>query len=141
MNLLVARAIVWIAEARWRTSRGSDPTALLDRAEKHIATLGPRTSEDVPQEYLARGALERARWLTRAGKPASAAAADGIQRVQKALQVRPGDPDLWVLKAQLEALGGDVPAARTSLERAWGINPLVRGGPASRAAEALLATR
>ena len=141
MNLLVARAVVWIAEARWLTSQGSDPTPLLDRAEKHIATLGPRTVEDVPQEYLARGALERARWLTRAGKPASAAAADGIRRVQKALQARPGDPDLWVLKAQLEALGGDAPAARASLERAWGINPLVRGGPAYHAAEALLVTR
>jgi hypothetical protein len=46
-----------------------------------------------------------------------------------------------VLEAQLEALGGNAPAARVSLERAWAINPLIKGGPASHAAEALLATR
>jgi serine/threonine-protein kinase len=141
VNLVVARALAWIADARWRSSKGADPTALLDRAERHIATLGPRTGEDMPQEYLARIALERARWLTRSGKPAAAAAAGGIRPLKKALEARPGDPDLWVLEAQLEALGGDAPAARASLEHAWAINPLVRGGPASHAAEALLATR
>ena len=140
LNLVLARAVAWIAEARWRMSRGSDPTPLLDRAEKRIATLGPRTSEDLPQEFLARIGLERARWLTRSGKSA-ATAPEGVRHVQKALEARPGDPDLWVLKAQLEALGGDAPAARASLAHAWGINPLVRGGPASHAAEALLATR
>jgi hypothetical protein len=141
VNVIVARALTWVAEARWRSSKGSDPTPLLDRAEKHIATLGPRTGEDAPQEYLARIALERARWLTRNGKPASPAAADGLSRVKKALEARPGDPDLWVLEAQLEALGGNAPSARASLQRAWAINPLVRGGPDSHAAEALLATR
>jgi serine/threonine-protein kinase len=141
VNVIVARALTWVAEARWRSSKGSDPTPLLDRAEKHIATLGPRTSEDAPQEYLARIALERARWLARNGKPPSPAAADGLPRVKKALEARPGDPDLWVLEAQLEALGGNAPSARASLQRAWAINPLVRGGPDSHAAEALLATR
>jgi hypothetical protein len=61
--------------------------------------------------------------------------------VKKALEARGGDPDLWVLEAQLQALAGDAPAARASLEHAWAINPLVRGGPASHEAEALLATR
>ncbi|HEY1334783.1 MAG TPA: hypothetical protein VGF31_11045, partial [Myxococcaceae bacterium] len=140
-NVVVSRALAWIAEARWRGSKGSDPTPLLDLAERHIATLGRRTAEDMPQEYLARIALERARWLTRNGKPAASVAVDGLPRVKKALEARPGDPDLWVLEAQLEALGGNAPAARVSLERAWAINPLIRGGPGSHAAEALLATR
>jgi serine/threonine-protein kinase len=141
MNLVVARAMAWVAEARWHLSRGSDPMPLLERAEKHIVTLGPRTSEDLPQEYLARITLDRARWLARNGKPASGAAAEGMRRVEKALEARRGDPDLWVLKSQLQALAGDAAAARASLEHAWSINPLVRGGPASHAAEALLATR
>jgi hypothetical protein len=141
VNVVVSRAAAWIAEARWLMSRGSDPTALLERAERHIATLGPRTGEDLPQEFLARTSLDRARWLSRTGKPPSAAAAKGIEHVQKAQQARPGDPDLWVLQAQLKALAGDAPAARESLERAWAINPLIKGGPGSHAAEALLATR
>ena len=140
-NLVLSRAAAWIAEARWLTSRGSDPTPVLERAAQHIATLGPRTGEDLPQEFLARMSLESARWLSRAGKPTVAAAAKGIEHVQKALQVRPGDPDLWVLRAQLEALAGDAPAARESLARAWAINPLIKGGPGSQAAEALLARR
>ncbi|HUM13529.1 MAG TPA: serine/threonine-protein kinase [Myxococcaceae bacterium] len=141
VGLVVSRSIGWLSEARWRMSHGSDPEALLARAEKHIGTLGPRTSEDLPQEYLARIALARAYWLTRNGKPASAVATGGTARVRKALESRPRDPDLWVLRAQLEALGGDPTAARSSLERAWSINPLIKGGPASHAAEALLATR
>jgi hypothetical protein len=141
MNLIVSRAIASIAEARWRSSRGSDPTALLDRAEKQIATLGSRSSEDLPQEFLARASLSRAQWLVRSGKSSSAPAADGIRRVDKALEARRGDPDLWVLKSQLQALAGDAAAARASLERAWSINPLIKGGTASHAAEALLATR
>jgi hypothetical protein len=141
MNLVVSRAIASIAEARWRSSRGSDPTALLDRAEKQIATLGPRSSEDLPQEYLARASLSRAQWLVRNGKSALAPSADGVRRVEKALEARRGDPDLWVLKSQLQALAGDPAAARASLEHAWSINPLIKGGPGSHAAEALLATR
>jgi len=141
MNLVVSRAIASIAEARWRSSRGSDPTAFLDRAEKQIATLGPRSTEDLPQEYLALSSLSRAQWLVRNGKSGAAPAADGIRRVDKAIEARRGDPDLWVLKSQLQALAGDAPAARASLEHAWGINSLSRGGPASHAAEALLATR
>ena len=46
-----------------------------------------------------------------------------------------------MLKSQLEAFAGDSPAARGSLEQAWSINPLIKGGPASRAAEAQLASR
>ena len=140
-NVVVSGALAWLAEACWRSSKGLEPTPLLDRAEKQIATLGPRTGEDLPQEYLARIALERARWLSRIGKPAATAAAGGLSSVKKALQARPGDPDLWVLEAQLQALAGDAPAARASLDRAWAINPLARGGPDSHAAEALLATR
>ena len=141
MNLGVSRAMAAIAEARWRSSRGSDPTALLDRAEKHIATFGPRSSEDLPQEFLARASLTRAEWLVRNGRTGSAPAADGVRRVDKALEARRGDPDLWVLKSRLQALAGNSPGARESLEHAWSINGLVRGGPASHAAEALLATR
>jgi tetratricopeptide (TPR) repeat protein len=140
-NLVVARSIAWIAEARWRISRGADPSAILARAEQKIGTLGTRASGDLPQEFLARAALERARWLTRSGKPASAAATEGIAHVRKAIEGRPRDPDLWVLKSQLEAFAGDSPAARGSLEQAWSMNPLIKGGPASRAAEAQLASR
>jgi len=46
-----------------------------------------------------------------------------------------------VLKAQLEAFAGDDPTARESLAKAWSINRLVKAGPASRAAEAQLASR
>ncbi len=140
-NLVVARSVAGIAEAHWRISRGVDPSALLARAEQKIGTLGARSSGDLPQEFLARAAYERARWLTRNGKPASAAATEGIAHVRKAIAGRPRDPDLWVLKSQLEAFAGDSPAARGSLDQAWSMNPLIKGGPASRAAEAQLASR
>ncbi len=140
-NLVVTRSVAGIAEAHWRISHGLDPGALLARAEQKIGTLGARSSGDLPQEFLARVAYERARWLIRSGKPASAVATEGIARVRKAIEGRPHDPDLWVLKSQLEAFADDSPAARGSLEQAWSINPLIKGGPASRAAEAQLASR
>jgi hypothetical protein len=141
MYIVVARAAAWIAQARWDTSRGTDPSAILARAEKHIGTLGKGASADLPQEFLARIALERARWLGRSGRAAGAAAEEGIQYLRVPFETRPRDPDLWVLKAQLQALGGDRAAAQESLGRAWAINPLIKGGPGSRAAEAMLAAR
>jgi serine/threonine-protein kinase len=139
--LTVARAAASVAEAHWRVSQGSDPSAGLIQAEKEIGVLGPGADGDAPQEFLARASLERARWLARSGKAATAAATEGIARVRKALERRPGDPDLWVLKAQLEAFAGDDTSARESLAKAWSINPLSKGGPGSHAAEAELAAR
>ena len=141
MYIVVGRAGAWLAQARRDASRGKDPSALLARAEKHIGTLGTGASADLPQEFLARIALERARWLNRSGRPAAGAAEKGIQRLRVPLEARPRDPDLWVLRAQLQALAGSRAAAQESLGRAWAINPLIKGGPGSRAAEAMLAAR
>ena len=114
---------------------------MVRRAEEHLASLKERSNSDLAQEFFGRASLERARWLSRSGKPASGAARNGLAHVLEALKTRPRDPELWVLRARLEALAGDPRAGRESLERAWAINPLVRGGPASHEAETLLATR
>jgi len=142
LALTVAQALASIAEAHWDVSQGRDPGERIAGAEKVIpTTLGPRAGADISQEVLARASLERARWLVRVGNPATAAATEGLGRIQKALERRSTDPDLWVLKAQLEAFAGDDPTARESLAKAWSINRLVKAGPASRAAEAQLASR
>jgi hypothetical protein len=140
LDVQISLAVISIAQARWQSGQGRDPSAAVRQAEQRLGGL-ERVSADLVQEWLGRAALERARWLARCGKPASAAAREGVEHVDNAMRTRPREPELWVLKAQLEVFADDPSAARASLEQAWGINPLSKGGPASHAAAALLATR
>ena len=141
IDVQVAIAGLSIARARFLIAQGADPSAAVREAEQRLGGLKERASADLAQEFLGRAAVERARWLARSGKSASAVAREGAGHVLEAMRTRPRDPDLWVLRAQLEAFAGDPAAARASLDRAWGINSLVKAGPASRATEALLASR
>ncbi len=141
INFVVAHAAGLVAEARWRTDRGEDPLPTLARAEEHIGTLGARSTDDRAQEWLSRVALEQARWLSRRGTRTEGVARGGLAHLDRVLKARPGDPELWVVKAELEAFAGDRRAARESLDHAWAINTLIKGGLASREAEAVLAAR
>jgi len=140
LDVQISLAVISIAQARWQSNRGRDPSAAVHQAEQRLGGL-KRVSADLVQEWLGRAALERARWLSRTGKPTAVAARDGVEHVASAMKTRLREPELWVLKSQLQAFAGDAGEARTSLEHAWGINPLCRAGLASHAAEALLATR
>lgn len=138
INFVVAGAAGLIAEGRWRADHGEDPLPTLTRAEERIGALGARSSDERAQEWLARVALERARWLSRRGAAGEARARGGLANLDRVLTARPRDPELWVLKAELGALAGDRGLGRESLERAWAINALIRAGVASREAESLL---
>ncbi len=140
LDVQISIAAISVVQARLQAGQGRDPTAAVHQAEQRLGGL-KRASGDLVQEWLGRAALERARWLARSGRPTGAVAREGVEHVAVAMKTRPGDPELWVLRSQLEAFAGEPAAARVSLERAWGINSLIRGGPASHAAEALLATR
>jgi eukaryotic-like serine/threonine-protein kinase len=140
LDVQTSLAVISIAQARWQLGQGQDPSSALHRAEQRLQGL-KRASADLVQEWLGRAALERARWLARSGKPTDVAAREGVEHVASAMKTRPQEPELWLLRAQLDVFAGEPAQARTSLEHAWGINPLCRGGQASHAAEALLATR
>jgi hypothetical protein len=87
---------------------------------------------------LADVALQRALWLRRQGKPFAESARAGLAAAARALEVGPRDATRWVLQARLQGLAGDAAAGRQSLARALSLNPLVRGHPSARAAEAEL---
>ncbi len=139
--LTLGRVIARLAEARWRTSRDEEPSASLDRAERLIASLGPQEALALPQEMRARVALERARWLRHQQRATEVIAHRGLAALKVSLAQDARDADLWVLKARLEGFAGEADTARTSLEHAYSLNPLVKGGLASREAVAELQPR
>jgi len=88
---------------------------------------------------LAECALERALWLSRVGPRPTLVARQGLARSASALALEPRDPHLHVLEARLHLVSSDAAAARASLDRAYAVQPLVKGSRQARAAEAELA--
>ncbi len=142
-----ARASLSLSLGRWRASQGLDPTQEFGRAERNFGEIAARPSPAHPRlshyrradELLARCAIAQARWLQRTGRPAAPPARTGLTHVAKAIGMLPRDPELRALRAELLAFAGERAAARTSLDEAYAMQPLVRGGLDARAAEAALA--
>ncbi len=134
-------AVFPLFEAQWERSQGRDPAPLAARAERALEKLIQRRKEEPGKafESLARCALERALFARRAGRDATAPARQGLASLSRKLEKEPRSPELWALRARLLIAAGDREEAQKSLERAWATNPLVRGGPDSRLAEAELA--
>jgi hypothetical protein len=133
-------AVLPLLRGRRHMLLGSDPAADLTLSEQRFQALlraRPRHQESLAG--LARVALVRGQWARRQGRSAEAAARAGLAHAAGALAVEGGDPLLWVLQARLQALAGDPPACRASLDKAYATQPLVRGGPDAKAAEAELA--
>jgi serine/threonine-protein kinase len=133
-------AVLPLLRGRRHMLLGSDPAADLTLSEQRFQALlraRPRHQESLAG--LARVALVRGQWARRQGRSAEAAARAGLAHAAGALAVEGGDPLLWVLQARLQALAGDPPACRASLDKAYAMQPLVRGGPDAKAAEAELA--
>jgi hypothetical protein len=130
-----------LLNASFDASRGRDPGPRLAEAERRTAALLRADPRD--RDALARAgrcAHQRAAWLR--GKAAAAseeAARRGLEPVANALQRHPRDPELWILKARLQGFAGERGAARESLDKAFAIQPLARGGYDGKAAEAELA--
>jgi serine/threonine-protein kinase len=144
-DVMEAKALLHLASAAWRGRRGIDPSLPLAQAEQILSIImkaDPKSSSGL--SALATCELLRSRWLGRPGSgaarvPAAAAAGRGLGLVARALEVEPRDPEAHVLKARLQSLAGDRAAARQSLDRAYAIQPLVKGSREARAAEAELA--
>jgi hypothetical protein len=144
---LEAHAGLSLALARWRARQGLDPGPDLERAERAFGEVSARPGPAHPRlsqhrraaEFLARCAIERARWARRTAGPMAPAARAGLVHVAKAIEVQPRDPELRAMRAELLAFAGERAAARTSLDEAYAMQPLVRAGPDAKAAEAQLA--
>jgi len=131
------RRILALARGRLRASLGRDPRPELTRALAQFAEL----ERAAPGDALALRvrlscAVEAAAWPWRHGRPAGAEVRRGLAIAARALQAQPRDPKFWVAQARLQAFAGDREAGRTSLARAYAIQPLVRASREARAAEA-----
>jgi len=132
---------IQVLRARALAHRGIDPSPLLARGEELYRTMATRE----PGRAYWHGALslcsgERATWARRRGRSAGPDARRGLETVARALRLDERDPELWTLQGWLQALAGDRAAARASLDRAYALQPLVRGGREAQAAEKELAT-
>jgi hypothetical protein len=128
----------WL-EARGLAARRQDPRPALGRAERELEPIRRQPAKMAASwRTLASAALERSRWERRDGSSAPAVAA-GLGHVERALELDPRDPQLWVLKSRLQVQAGQTAAAGVSLARALAIQPLVKGSPDAKAAEAELA--
>ena len=128
-----------VVAAGWEAERGRSPAPLLARAERAFERL-LRAGSLVQEAHagLATCALVRARWHAGRAEPAAEAARRGLAELEKRAAAGGADPRDWVLRARLENLAGEREAARASLERAYAMQPLVRGGREAREAEAEL---
>jgi eukaryotic-like serine/threonine-protein kinase len=138
IDWLLSKGTLRLARAHFGAGKGEDPTALLAQAEAAVAKVPPEVEVAAVQEFLARCALERARWLARHGRSAEVPAKQGLQHISAALKAEPRDPSLWVVQALLHAFAGNVPAGKDSLANAKAKNPLVAGGWEAKDAQAEL---
>ena len=136
----VNEAVLPLFEAQWQRSRGMDPSMGLAQVERALEHFVQRHPDDPGRalEHLARCALERALLSQQRGSEPVAPARQGLEWLSRTLEKGPHNPELWALQARLHLAAGDREAARASLQRAWSTNPLVKGGPDSRLAEAAL---
>ena len=134
-----ALAAIPLAEASWRLARGRDPSAPLRLAERRArGVLEKHAGSAEALATLGEAALLRARWWRREGGDAGAEARRGLAIADRLVAANPRSPESWVLRARLANLAGDPAGAREALSKALAQNPLVRGGPEWKAAEAEL---
>lgn len=88
---------LYTLEARWRTAMGGDPTAAFDRAGEAL-DRALELEPAVAYFHLAkaRWAQERVRW-----QPSAEIRSQGLESVEKALELRPGWPEASRLQAIL----------------------------------------
>lgn len=126
--------------ARAVAAAGGDPAALLARAERALLGMAAREGEKLRGlSGLALVAIERSARARRQGGTGEAEARAGLAFTARALAEDATEPQLWVLQARVQGLAGSRAESRASLDRAYALQPLVRGGREARAAEAELA--
>lgn len=135
-RLSAARA--WQGEAEllrasWAVQRGADPRPALHRAQAHAEAAQQLDGRD------ADAPLVLARALLAAPQRSGEERARLRQALERARALDPRDPLVWVADARGWVVEGDAAKARASLERAYGIQPRIRGGPRAKEAEAELA--
>ena len=131
--------VLALCQAKGLAARGKDPRAELDLAERHLRGLVASSPTFPPgQKELAEVALVRALWLRRSGASPVEAARAGLAHAEKGLELDPREGVIAVLKARLHLLAGDRATARQSLDRAYALQPLLKGNRDARAAEAEL---
>jgi hypothetical protein len=129
-----------LSSARGLAARGRSPLAELDVAGGHAAALAVQAPAYAPaRRMLAQVALERALWLRRSGASPVQAARAGLLHAEKGAELDPREAHVAILQARLQALAGDPATARQSLDRAYALQPLVKGSREAKAAEAELA--
>jgi hypothetical protein len=144
-DVLEAKALLHLSSAAWGGSRGIDPSPSLAQAEQILLPMmkaDPKCFSALTA--LAFGELLRSQWLGGPGggaaqTRAAAAARRGLGHVARALELEPRDPEARVLEARLLRMAGDPATARQRLDRAYAIQPLVKGSREAKAAEAELA--
>jgi serine/threonine-protein kinase len=108
--------------ARHALHGGGDPAPALDAASAALAraeVLNPGAADI----FLAQAQVERCR--AEAGRD-DGAVRRGLERVDKALAINPGDAQAHALRGALFHLAGQVAEARACLEKAIAINPLLK---------------
>jgi len=109
----------YLVKADARLAKDLDPDSALFEAKRIADRL---TDSPQPEELRAAILLRRARWAESRGQDAGGASRVALEHVHNALEQRPEDGDLWLLRGQLEAFT-DPAMAEQSLLRALEINP------------------
>ncbi len=136
--MIVQKGVAAFAVATFRARTGKpalEPLRQAAAAFQRAVEMAPQVAE--PREHLARTALLRGHLADASARAAALSA--GLLQAAAALERDPRNPRLLTLRARLEALAGERAAARQSLDRAYAAQPLLRGNPDARAAEAELA--